>query len=79
MAKILTRQEYGEGERIKVTNVLPISIIENATQIDKVVSSGTFLRDEVREEVDYEPLPDREGQQLIMTKNYQKVLKGGEK
>lgn len=79
MAKILTRQEYGKGERIKVTNVLPISILENATQIDKVVSSATFLRDEVREEVDYEPLPEGEGQQLIMTKNYQKVLKGGEK
>ncbi|WP_348922069.1 phage portal protein [Enterococcus rotai] len=78
MAKILTRQEYGKGERIKVTNVLPISILENATQIDKVVSSGTFLRDEVREETDYDPLPDGEGKQLIMTKNYQKVLRGGE-
>ncbi|TFI75544.1 phage portal protein [Carnobacterium divergens] len=77
MAKILTRKEYTAGERIKVTNVLPISILENATQIDKVVSSGTFLRDEVREEVDYDPLPNNEGQQLIMTKNYQKVLKGG--
>ncbi|WP_413488444.1 phage portal protein [Carnobacterium divergens] len=77
-AKILTRKEYTTGERIKVANVLPISILENATQIDKVVSSGTFLRDEVREEVDYDPLPNNEGQQLIMTKNYQKVLKGGE-
>lgn len=78
-AKIISRQEYGEGERIKVSKVLPISILENATQIDKVVSSGTFLRDEVREEADYEALPNGEGQQLIMTKNYQKVLKGGEK
>ncbi|WP_430606407.1 HK97 family phage portal protein [Enterococcus sp. AZ170] len=78
-AKIITRQEYGKGERIKVSKVLPISILDNATQIDKVVSSGTFLRDEVREEVDYDALPNGEGQQLIMTKNYQKVLKGGEK
>lgn len=78
-AKIITRQEYGKGERIKVSKVLPISILDNATQIDKVVSSGTFLRDEVREEVDYDALPNGEGQRLIMTKNYQKVLKGGEK
>ena len=77
MAKILTRQEYAMGERVKVTNVLPISVLENATQIDKVVSSGTFLRDEIREEVDYDPLPDGEGQKLIMTKNYTDV-KGGE-
>ncbi|EAC3883706.1 phage portal protein, partial [Listeria monocytogenes] len=50
----------------------------NATQIDKIVSSGTFLRDEVREVTDYDPLPNGEGQQLIMTKNYEKVTKGGE-
>ena len=78
IAKIISRSEYSNGTRVKVTNVLPISVLENATQIDKVVSSGTFLRDEIREEVDYEPLPDGEGQKLIMTKNYEQVLKGGE-
>lgn len=78
IAKIITRQEYAKGERIKVTKVLPISILENATQIDKIVSSGTFLRDEVREETDYDPLPNGEGQKLIMTKNYEETLEGGE-
>lgn len=77
MAKIITKKEYKNGERIKVSKVLPVSILENATQIDKIVSSGTFLRDEVREVTDYDPLPNGEGQQLIMTKNYEKV-KGGE-
>lgn len=77
MAKIITKKEYKSGERIKVSKVLPVSILENATQIDKIVSSGTFLRDEVREVTDYDPLPNGEGQQLIMTKNYEKV-KGGE-
>lgn len=76
-AKVLTRQEYKNGERIKVTKVLPVSILENATQIDKIVSSGTFLRDEVREETDYDSLPDGEGKKLIMTKNYA-LVKGGE-
>ncbi|EME3512097.1 phage portal protein, partial [Enterococcus faecium] len=47
-------------------------------QIDKLVSSGTFLRDEVRESVNYEPLPNGEGQKLIMTKNYVEV-EGDEK
>ncbi|MBS7578299.1 MULTISPECIES: phage portal protein [unclassified Enterococcus] len=77
IAKILTRQEYINGERVKITNVLPISILENATQIDKIVASGTFLRDEVRNEVDYDPLLNGEGRRLIMTKNYD-YLKGGE-
>lgn len=78
MAKIITKKEYKNGERIKVSKVLPVNILENATQIDKIVSSGTFLRDEVREVTDYDPLPNGEGQQLIMTKNYEKVTKGGE-
>ncbi len=78
MAKIITKKEYKNGERIKVSKVLPVSILENATQIDKIVSSGTFLRDEVREVTEYDPLPNGEGQQLIMTKNYEKVTKGGE-
>ncbi|MFZ4865525.1 phage portal protein [Enterococcus casseliflavus] len=77
MAKIITKKEYKNGERIKVSKVLPVSILENAIQIDKIVSSGTFLRDEVREVTDYDPLPNGEGQQLIMTKNYEK-MKGGE-
>lgn len=78
IAKIITKKEYKNGERIKVSKVLPVSILENATQIDKIVSSGTFLRDEVREVTDYDPLSNGEGQQLIMTKNYEKVTKGGE-
>ncbi|HAK2637318.1 TPA: phage portal protein [Salmonella enterica] len=80
MAKILTKQEYGKGERIKVAKVLPKDILDYATQIDKIVSSATFLRDEVRDTdgIDYDPLPNGEGQQLIMTKNYEKVTKGGE-
>lgn len=78
MAKIITKQDYKNGERIKVSKVLPRSIIEDATQIDKVVSSASFFRDEVREEYDYEDLPNGEGKKLIMTKNYVETSKGGE-
>lgn len=74
----IDRQGYASGERLKVTNVLPRNIIEDATQIDKVVSSATFFRDEIREEYDFEPLPDGEGKKLIMTKNYEETLEGGE-
>lgn len=78
IAKIISCQEYTNGERIKINNVLPKDILEYATQIDKIVSSGTFLRDEVREPLGFDPLPNGEGQKLIMTKNYQKILEGGE-
>ncbi|MEB8418979.1 phage portal protein [Enterococcus casseliflavus] len=78
IAKIISRQEYISGKRIEIINVLPKDILEYATQIDKLISSGTFLRDEVRNTLGYDPLANGEGQHLIMTKNYQKVLKGGD-
>lgn len=75
---IITKTGYVRGERLKVTNVLPRSIIEDAVQIDKVVSSATIYRDEVRDVYDLDPLPNGEGKKLMMTKNYEEVTKGGE-
>ena len=76
-AKIISKSDYLTGERIEVIGVLPIELIENATQIDKVVSGGAFEIDEIRKEVDYEPLPDGKGKKIIRTKNYEEA-KGGE-
>lgn len=78
IVKVLSRREYMNGERIRVINVLPVDIIENATQIDKIVSSGAFYVDEVRDNLEFEQLPNGEGQKIIMTKNYQEQTKGGE-
>lgn len=78
-AKILSRQEYSNGERIKVVKVLPKDLLEYATQIDKVTSGGAFEIDEVREAVDYDELPNNEGKRRILTKNYEESVEGGEK
>jgi len=78
MAKIITKKEYQKGERIKVSKVLPVSIIEKATQLDKVASSGAFYVDEVRDVFDYDELPNGEGKKINMTKNYEETSKGGE-
>jgi hypothetical protein len=75
---IITKAGYVRGERLKVTNVLPRSIIEDAVQIDKVVSSATIYRDEVRDVYDLDPLPNGEGKKLLLTKNYEETTKGGE-
>ncbi len=78
IAKILTREEHKKGERIIISNVLPKDLLEYATQIDKVTSGGAFMIDEVREAVEYDPLPNGEGQERIRTKNYEIESKGGE-
>ncbi len=76
--KILTKQEYFDGHRIKVFGVLPSDPLELATQADKLVSSGMFYIDEARDMFEYEPLPDGKGQIQLITKNYEQTLKGGE-
>lgn len=73
---IIDKPSYMKGDRLKVTNILPRNIIEDAIQIDKIVSSGSFYRDEVREEYDFAPLPNGEGQKLLLTKNYEETTKG---
>lgn len=78
IAKILTREEHKKGERIIISNILPKDLLEYATQIDKVTSGGAFMIDEVREAVEYDPLPNGEGQKRIRTKNYEIESKGGE-
>lgn len=77
-AKILTKNQYKRGERLEVKNVLPKDPIENAVQIDKMVSSGAFYVDEVRGNFDYDELPDDQGKVLRVTKNYEEATKGGE-
>lgn len=76
-AKLLTKNEYNQGIRVKISGVLVPDILEFATQIDKVGSSGVFWIDEIREKAGFDPLPNGEGQKVIMTKNYENV-KGGE-
>lgn len=79
MAKIITKQEYKNGERIEIRKVLPKELLDYATQIDKVTSGGAFEIDEVRATVEYDELPNDEGKVRIRTKNYEETLKGGEK
>lgn len=75
-AKILSKADYISGERIEVVGVLPIELIENATQIDKATSGGAFEIDEIRKEVEYDPLPDGKGKTIIRTKNYEEIEGG---
>lgn len=77
-AKIFDRKQYAAGNRLEVRGVLPYDIAEMAAQIDKLVASGAFYVDEVRNVLEYDDLPDGEGRKIIRTKNYEEA-KGGEK
>lgn len=75
--KILEKEEYLKGERVKVQNVLKRDPFEFAVQIDKLVASRVFTPNQVLEEFEYEKSMDPSMDERAMTKNYE-LLKEGE-
>lgn len=74
-AKIIKENANAE---IKLIGLSKANLFDLATNIDKLLSSGAFNRNEIRKELNYEPIPD--GDQFYITKNYeQESEKGGEK
>lgn len=79
-AKILTKQKYLSGSRIDVIGLTEKDIIKNAEAVDKLVASGAFTRNEVRELFGAERSDDPALDEFVITKNYQSAttLEGGE-
>ncbi|WP_117161336.1 phage portal protein [Paraliobacillus sp. X-1268] len=77
-AKILTKEEYLNGSRIDVFGLTERDVVENAEAVDKLVASGAFTRNEVRELFGKERSDDPELDKFVITKNYQAASEGGE-
>lgn len=80
-AKIITKQAYLKGSRIDVFGLTEKDLIEHAEAVDKLVASGAFTRNEVRELFGAERSDDPELDKFVITKNYQAAgaVEGGEK
>lgn len=75
-AKLLTKEDYLKGERIDVFGLTERDLIENAESVDKLVASGAFTRNEVRELFGKERSDDPELDKFVITKNYQSTEGG---
>lgn len=75
-AKLLGRDDYEKGLKLSIVGLSHLNIIESASSIDKLIASGTFNRNEVRNEFGFDDTED--GDVFIMTKNYVEYGKGGE-
>ena len=84
-AKLIGKQDYMNGERIKIKGIRVKEFTESAEAIDKLISSGAFTGNEIREEFGKSPSQDPNLDRHYITKNYQTLeesnstLKGGEK
>jgi HK97 family phage portal protein len=79
-AKLLTKEEYLKGSRIEVKGVTEKDPLDVAEAVDKLVASGAFNRNEVREMVGYEKSDNPALDEFVITKNYQSAgaVEGGE-
>ncbi|WP_378210013.1 phage portal protein [Anoxybacteroides rupiense] len=79
-AKLLTKEEYLKGSRIEVKGVTEKDPLDVAEAVDKLVASGAFNRNEVREMVGYEKSDNPALDEFVITKNYQSAgaVEGGD-
>lgn len=79
-AKFIDKKNYLKGNRIQVIGIQMASPVENAEAVDKLVASGAFTRNEVRELFGAERSDNPELDEFVITKNYQSAstVEGGE-
>lgn len=79
-SKFFDENEYLNGNRIEIKSISYNSIFDLATSIDKLVSSGAFTGNEIRQEAGYEPSTDPNLDKHFITKNYHELgtTEGGE-
>ncbi|WP_182200097.1 phage portal protein [Paraliobacillus salinarum] len=79
-AKLIEKYDHLKGERIDVKGITEKSAIENANNADKMVASGAWSRNDVREKFGDERVDDPRMDEYVITKNYQTLdeLEGGE-
>lgn len=80
-AKLIARNEYEQGVRLHVYGISEYNPIEEAKSADKMVASGVWSRNEVREKFGDERVDDERMDEYVITKNYQTLddLEGGDK
>jgi len=79
--KLINKKDYLNGSQIEVKGVTEKELIEHAEAVDKLVASGAFTRNEVRELFGAERSDNPELDQFVITKNYQsagEAVEGGE-
>lgn len=79
-AKLIDKKDYLNGSRVEVKGVTEKDLIDHAEAVDKLVASGAFTRNEVRELFGAERSDNPALDEFVITKNYQSVdsVEGGE-
>lgn len=79
-AKLISEEDYKKGLRLQVNGVTEADPLEHAESSDKLIASGSYSRNDIRERFGDERVDNPELDEYVLTKNYEKVdtSKGGE-
>ena len=79
-AKLIGKKDYMDGERIEVHGIRIKEVTESADAVDKLVASGAFTRNDVRELFGVERSDNELLDEFVITKNYTTAesIEGGE-
>ncbi|MFP7447104.1 phage portal protein [Bacillus infantis] len=79
-SKFFTKEEFLAGNKLDIKSISYNSLFDLANSIDKLVSSGAFTGNEIRQEAGYEPSADPNLDKHYITKNYTEMqtTEGGE-
>lgn len=78
-AKLLSKSNYKQNKRLVITNVLSPDVFELAENGERLISSGVFTPNEVRELYGFDRVEgDKMMDKHYITKNYSEALEGGE-
>lgn len=78
-AKLIEKKNYLSGESIKVQGIAELNALEVADAVDKLRASGVYNGNQIRVKLGDEPVDNPLLEEYVMTKNYDSVVKGGEK
>src|SRR5699024_1390123 len=69
--QLFNKTEYLEGDRIDVKRIRTRDLFDTAVAIDKLISSGSFNGNEIRDEFGYDMTNEEVHSRYFVTKNYQ--------
>lgn len=77
-AKIISKVDYMKGKKLEIRGVAEMNPLEVATAVDKLRASGVYNGNEIRIKLGDEPVDNPSLDEYVLTKNYERALKGGE-
>lgn len=74
---VINRADYLKGQHLEIRTPTYSNIFDLATSIDKLIASGGWNRNELRDKVGDEMVDDPKMDEYVMTKNYESIDKTG--